>query len=59
MTTEEYAKQLLTEKPLTMDGAYVPQSQDYLSDTAAKIWTAVKGLLKLSEGMSCCYSCFP
>ncbi|CAL5226136.1 g8955 [Coccomyxa viridis] len=50
VTTEEYAKQLLAEKPLAVDGTYVPQTQNYLSDTAAKIWTAVKGLLTLSEG---------
>ncbi len=56
MTTEEYAKQLLAEKPLTIDGTYVPQTQDYLSDTATKIWTAVRSLLDLSEGMSHCYN---
>ncbi len=56
VTTEEYAKQLLAEKPLAVDGTYVPQTQNYLSDTAAKIWTAVKGLLTLSEGTSQCCS---
>ena len=57
VTTEEYAKQLLRDKPLTMDGRYGPQTQDYLSDTAARIWTAVKDLLRPSQGML--YGCCP
>ena len=51
VTTEEYAKQLLKEKPLTSGGEYIPQTHDYLLDTAAQIWTAVKGLLRPFEGM--------
>ena len=50
VTTEEYAQQLLSEKPLTRNGAYVAQTQEYLADTAMRIWTAVKGVLGLPAG---------
>jgi len=52
VTTEVFAQHLISEKPLTTDGAYVPQTQEYLSDTAGRIWTAVKGLLKPFAGMA-------
>ena len=46
VTTEAFSQALLSEKPLTKDGAYVPQTHAYLTDTAGRIWTAVRDTLK-------------
>ncbi|EIE18846.1 hypothetical protein COCSUDRAFT_45008 [Coccomyxa subellipsoidea C-169] len=46
MTTEAFARQLLDEAPLTKDGAYVAQSQQYLSELAPRIWDALWGVLQ-------------
>ena len=46
MTTEVFARQLLEEAPLTKDGAYVAQSQQYLSELAPRIWEALWGVLQ-------------
>ncbi len=53
MTTEAFARQLLDEAPLTKDGAYVAQSQQYLSELAPRIWDALWGLLQpFSSGVT-------
>lgn len=52
MTTEAYAQQLLAEAPLTRDGAYVAQSQQYLSDVAPRIWEALWRALQPFSGES-------
>jgi hypothetical protein len=46
MTTEAFARQLLEEAPLTKNGAYVAQSQQYLSELAPRIWEALWGVLQ-------------
>ena len=46
VTTEAFSQALLSEKPLTKDGAYVPQTHVYLTDTAGRIWAAVRDTLK-------------
>lgn len=46
MTTEAFAQQLLSEAPLTKNGAYVPQSQQYLSELGPRIWETLSCLLQ-------------
>ncbi|BDA48954.1 Renalase [Coccomyxa sp. Obi] len=51
MTTEAFAQQLLAEAPLTKNGAYVAQSQQYLSDVAPRIWEALWRALQPFSGL--------
>lgn len=46
VTTEAFSQALLSEKPLTKDGAYVPQTHAYLNNAAGRIWDAVRDTLK-------------
>ncbi len=50
MTTEAFAQQLLAKAPLTKNGEYVAQSQQYLSDVAPQIWEALWRALKPFSG---------
>jgi hypothetical protein len=56
VTTEAFSQALLSEKPLTEDGAYVPQTHAYLKDTAGRIWAAVRDTLKPFIGKQ--FRCF-
>ena len=58
VTTEAFSEHLLSEKPLTQDGRYLPQSQGDLSDTAGIIWAALQDVLRPFLGeTNGCMSC--
>ena len=58
VTTEGFSEHLLSEKPLTQDGRYLPQSQGDLSDTAGIIWAALQDVLRPFLGeMDVCMCC--
>ena len=56
VTTEAFSQALLSEKPLTEDGAYVPQKHAYLQNTAGRIWAAMRDTLKPFIGKQ--FKCF-
>ena len=46
VTTEAFAHALIDERPLTSEaGAYVPQTAEYLSAVAPRIWEQLCGLM--------------
>lgn len=51
VTTEAFAHALIEERPLTTaDGAYVPQTAEYLTAVAPRIWEQLLPLLTPFSG---------
>ena len=46
VTTEAYAKEIISEMPLFRNGEYVPQTKAVLVDIGNRIWDALKSVLQ-------------